>query len=516
MKTNSQIPQIPDTILGVKLSDKNLKHLKEGKETTLVEGFVHRNGEKFDAYLNLNDSGKLVFRLPETPKFKSNDERELFKRNISLAKLAYDLGFTALIDQHLIDSGIYDYLLMVNENHQRIIIHKDLNDNEFKFFGLDQPGLEGNIFDFLSFFTFMLPEDQKKFLQKHLNTAQDAAFNFIGASHDLETAFRSVYHLNLPTSESLMNDRDIQEETFDHSFFRGKILDYAFTPKSKSENFHCVFPTYRSGNIFDMVNLQGKSTFQAQFNHSVSPKGIWYSNIIHRDKIRRLFLVSSPLEAFYHFQVFGKPSDFYSLYASIMGKANPDQIKEIQNLIDYCSPENVFLAFKTDQEGAIWSGSLLGGLHEPRQINEKENSIKESDSEIEFSLEPVYERGNHYTRLKVHLTYHEQDKGILMNENLQKYFMQINKKEIKEHPELEGKPIFVFEQKVISKHESLSILSFPNVMEYLDMVNHIIQHLRPIVFLKVEKPVMGSFESVFHKNIQEKLHNKEMKSKKQG
>jgi hypothetical protein len=114
------------------------------------------------------------------------------------------------------------------------------------------------------------------------------------------------------------------------------------------------------------------------------------------------------------------------------------------------------------------------------------------------------------------LTYNDLEKGILMNENLLKYFTQINEKEIKEHPELENHPPFIFSKKIISRHESIAPVTFAYKKEYLGIISKVIQHLRPILFLKLEKPQQGLFEKTLRHQNEERLVFKEMKARKIG
>lgn len=55
-------------ISGVKLNDSQVKQLLTNKKTDVIQGFVSKNGSKFEAPLKLTDEGKIVFDFPERPK----------------------------------------------------------------------------------------------------------------------------------------------------------------------------------------------------------------------------------------------------------------------------------------------------------------------------------------------------------------------------------------------------------------------------------------------------------------
>ncbi|MCU0429283.1 MAG: topoisomerase C-terminal repeat-containing protein [Cytophagaceae bacterium] len=58
--------EIPEEILGVKLDEASIQALKEGKETELIKGFIsQRTGKPFDAFLKVDNAGKIRYRFPE-------------------------------------------------------------------------------------------------------------------------------------------------------------------------------------------------------------------------------------------------------------------------------------------------------------------------------------------------------------------------------------------------------------------------------------------------------------------
>ncbi len=516
MKTSDQKNSIPELILGVKLTDKTIQQLASGKETELIKSFKHRNGESFDAYLTLSESGKLLFRLAAGQKIKGTDEKENIKVTVSIAEIATEFGFKPQFSTSNSDNNVFDYLLMTNRQNQRIIVHKDANTLEHQFFSLENTNIEGNIFDFLDYFSNSNPAQNKKIIDKYFLSKSPSIYNFIPTEHNLEVAFFAVYSLEPLQSKEILLENGIRETTLDHSFFRGRILNH---------DSEVYFPTYVQRNINGFSKIQFQEPIVDPSKNSVRGKnstsvgsifGIWHSNIINKEKVKRLIILSSPLEALFYHQLYSKPSDFFTVYASLIEENLEGQIQEIQNLIDYCEPEHIIIANKDSLHGLILTNVLLGGLNEPRKHHEKDNSIREISSEIQFQVESIVERDHQFNRLWVNLSYNEIEKGILMNENLYQYFLQINNKEVKDHPELEGKMPFIFEKRLITKHKSQTPIVFPNKKEYLDLVAGIIQHLRPLLFMKVEKPEFGSFQGIMKHQHEEKLIYKELKSRKLG
>lgn len=59
---------INNKIAGVKINDSIVKQLLTEKKTDVIQGFLSKNGSKFDAALKLNESGQVVFDFPDRPK----------------------------------------------------------------------------------------------------------------------------------------------------------------------------------------------------------------------------------------------------------------------------------------------------------------------------------------------------------------------------------------------------------------------------------------------------------------
>lgn len=55
-------------ISGVKLNDSQVKQLLMTKKTDVIQGFLSKNGSKFEAPLKLTENGQIVFDFPEKPK----------------------------------------------------------------------------------------------------------------------------------------------------------------------------------------------------------------------------------------------------------------------------------------------------------------------------------------------------------------------------------------------------------------------------------------------------------------
>lgn len=80
------VQEIPVEFLGVKLSNNHLEQLKNGKETTLIEGLKGKRGIPFSGFLSIGEEGKIKIRFPirdsvgqgcgitvQTPVFTDND-----------------------------------------------------------------------------------------------------------------------------------------------------------------------------------------------------------------------------------------------------------------------------------------------------------------------------------------------------------------------------------------------------------------------------------------------------------
>ena len=57
--------EVPEHLLNVSLSPEQRKVLGKGQETELIEGFTSKKGNKFSAYLKINEAGDLKFRFPD-------------------------------------------------------------------------------------------------------------------------------------------------------------------------------------------------------------------------------------------------------------------------------------------------------------------------------------------------------------------------------------------------------------------------------------------------------------------
>lgn len=56
---------VPATVCQVNLSEEQRERLSRGEETDLIEGLVSKKGNRFSAFLHLDDQGSLKFRFPE-------------------------------------------------------------------------------------------------------------------------------------------------------------------------------------------------------------------------------------------------------------------------------------------------------------------------------------------------------------------------------------------------------------------------------------------------------------------
>lgn len=57
--------QVPEHLLNVSLSPEQREVLGKGQETELIAGFTSKKGNKFSAYLKINEAGDLKFRFPD-------------------------------------------------------------------------------------------------------------------------------------------------------------------------------------------------------------------------------------------------------------------------------------------------------------------------------------------------------------------------------------------------------------------------------------------------------------------
>ena len=517
MKNNLKNIEVPDQILGIKLSENSIQKLKEGKETDLIKGFRHQNGNLFNAHLSLNEESKLVFRIITQENNITLSETDRIRTQISIGEIAKNFGFFSEKSILPEEANVIDYLLLENELGHRIIIHKDSITNQHLFFGLDGSLPSGNIYDFLRFYSDLDSKKIKEFLQITLKTQKESQIHFLPSIHDLETAVRTVFQVESLSDKSFLLENGIRDSTLDHAFFRGKFLKNIESLPLKKNSFYFSVPLYSFGHLNGFSNLEGPNIdgTQTRFSGELH-KGIWFSNIINPEKVRRFIVVSNPFEALSYHQLFGKPSDLFTVYISLSSLKMDSQIDEIQYLIDLYKPENIIIATKTDSEGKFWTSSLLGNLFEPRAYDKTEKYFKETSSEIQFHLESLLDRSSNFNRLTVHLTYNDIEKGILMNENLWKYFSQINQKELLDNPDLEGESPFYFEDRVISRHESFAPIVFPNKIHYLELLIEVIRHLRPLLILKIEIPEFGSFENTLKNHLDEKMVYKEIKARKLG
>lgn len=58
---------IQHKIAGIKISDTLVKQLLNNKKTDIIEGFLSKSGNKFNAALKLTDSGQVIFDFPDRP-----------------------------------------------------------------------------------------------------------------------------------------------------------------------------------------------------------------------------------------------------------------------------------------------------------------------------------------------------------------------------------------------------------------------------------------------------------------
>lgn len=506
---------LPDTILGIKLPSKERELLASGKETSLIRGFTNKEGQLFDAHISLNAENKLVFRFEADMSLNPAPENELdlYKKEVNLAEFVQQYGF--IPDAGSLAAGTQSgstpfsgYLLLRNQAGVEILVFKDRDSMEYRFFTVGNTADAGSIIDFLQFFKTPLLSSIKEEIQRFSkkNAGKNPSLAFQPAMNDYMAAFTAVQELEPLTSRSIFYDLEIKDSTLDHAFFRGRIYN-----KKSKDSVACCFPLFRNELPAAIYSLEaGKKPSLTK------EPGVWLSNVINDQKIRRLIIVYDPMDALAYHQMNARPSDLFTLYLATCGNVNAAQTGEIQHLIDRLRPEQVVLAGARTTAGTFNTILILGQLGEPRHFLPEQKTWQDENSEIRFDLRLLTERNASYASLSVSLSYADPEKGIFMNENLRKYFDHINNKELGSHPEWEGQ--FPFKTTIlnIGKHSSRAEIIFPYRADLLLLTEKIIRHLRPLLFLKTEAPQKLSYTEDLRQEVETKITAKELKTRKAG
>lgn len=145
-------------ISGVKLNDSQVKQLLTIKKTDVIQGFLSKNGTKFEAPLKLTDEGQIVFDFPERPKPTETNlvcprckEKKLFKSQWYY-ECNFECGFRVghTVAQVPISEEIMQELLTTGKTKNKIVGFVSKAGNQFdtclKFederiqFDFDNPG----------------------------------------------------------------------------------------------------------------------------------------------------------------------------------------------------------------------------------------------------------------------------------------------------------------------------------------------------------------------------------------
>jgi len=513
LKADQSLVQLPDTILGIKLTEKEKALLLSGKETALIKGFTNKEGHVFDAFLSLNGENKLVFRFESVPvelAKVSDNEYDAYKSQINLAEFALSYGFSTEKD-FATTALISGYILLQNEANVEIIVFRDNSSLEYRYFTLGQPGEALTIIEFISTFLSPLVDDIKNEVQKFYKRPQSKLqkIKLEPVTVDFMDAFNSVFELSNLTNREYFYDNDIKDATLDHAFFRGTIVN----KKTNGRLVPC-YPLTRGEQLSEVYSVEVENREPVDATEQKEQDSVWLSNVINNQKIRRLVLVYDPLDALAYHQLHSRPSDLFSMFISTCGDTNIRQLKVIQEIIDRLRPEQVVLAGARDEAGIFNNILVLGHLSEPRHYLKENNAWQDESAEIRFNLQLLPKRNNAYAALTVKLTYPDLEKGIFMNENLQKYFDHINSKELNGHADWEGQNPFNTSILSIGKHSSTAEIIFPYRVDLLGITEKIISHLRPLLFFKTEFPRLHSYREDLQLATESKQAAKETKSKK--
>lgn len=145
-------------ISGVKLNDSQVKQLLTIKKTDVIQGFLSKNGTKFEAPLKLSDEGQIVFDFPERPKPTETNlvcprckEKKLFKSQWYY-ECNFECGFRVghTVAQVPISEEIMQELLSTGKTKNKVVGFVSKAGNQFdtclKFederiqFDFDNPG----------------------------------------------------------------------------------------------------------------------------------------------------------------------------------------------------------------------------------------------------------------------------------------------------------------------------------------------------------------------------------------
>lgn len=552
MKQVTEPLNLPDSILGVSLTGAQKELLHKGKETGLITGFTTKNGEKFDAYLSIDGENKFVFRPVEGRESPLNEnqttnqevdrEIERLLNRIDFIVLASLIGFEPLLPQDdeasfisgFVVNSTQDLVVLKNKTGILIAVVKDANGT--RFIELGNAAVGGDARDFFTqyhspFAVDLLATLKRSSLRSHpgglgtgsLRKADPGDTNAWKPSY--EEIYKKTFSLAPLSARDWFYRFQLKDATLDHTFFRNRFYSKSFQQTKGKDTLLPVFPLFNrygiSGFCYPREAAPAENTGYEDFDlFRFFGDGVWLSNVINEPKIRRLVIVSDPVEALAYHQMYAKPSDLLSVYLACCGPDADSNSLRTQEIIDLYKPDQVVIATRQDEAGNLLSTSLHGSLSEPRQPVKNKNTFREESSEIKFDIRTLPERNNEFALLRVSLNFSEFEKGIFMNDNLVKYFDQINVHEMKEHSDFGEIPPFSVNIKHISKHTSLAEVVFPLGKGLMPTAERIVRHLRPLIFLKSEKPGKQqgavSFAEDLRLQSKERLSAKEDRSKLSG
>lgn len=552
MKQVTEPLNLPDSILGVSLTGAQKELLRQGKETGLITGFTTKNGEKFDAYLSIDGENKFVFRPVEGRESPLNEnqttnqevDREIDRllNRIDFIVLASLIGFEPLSPQEdeasfMVDST-QDLVVLKNKTGIFIAVVKDANGT--RFIELGNAAVGGDARDFFTQYHSPFAVDLLATLKRSSLRSYTGGLGTVSYGSSLRKAdpgdisawkssyeeiYKWTFSLTSLSTREWFYRFELKDATLDHTFFRNRFYSKSFQQTKGKDTLLPVFPLFNrygiSGFCYPRESAPAENTGYEDFDlFGFFGKGVWLSNVINEQKIRRLVIVSNPVEALSYHQMYAKPSDLLSVYLACCGPdANFNSLRT-QEIIDLYKPDQVVIATRQDETGNLLSTDLHGSLSEPRQPVKNKNTFREESSEIKFDIRTLPERNNEFALLRVSLNFSDFEKGIFMNDNLVKYFDQINVHEMKEHSDFGEISPFSVNIKHISKHTSLAEVVFPLGKGLMPTAERIVRHLRPLIFLKSEKPGKQqgavSFSEDLRLQSKERLSAKEDRSKLSG
>lgn len=231
--------------------------------------------------------------------------------------------------------------VLVGFNGEKIVL-KNVDDNaKMRYFSTDDARDNGNLIEFVKqrIGTVFQADRSKSLyanvndvLHKYLNipvSERQTALADFNTEHKSAVQFtRDLYQIqpyDTETNAYLHEARGLKDKTVNHEYFKDKI----FT-NSWNNNTFTVFPIYD----YSASQIIGLNFRDEQVNTNASgsnrEEGLWISN--PPDKIERIYLVESPIDALSHYQIHHPEN---ALYIANFGGFAPEQYESIINSLAY-------------------------------------------------------------------------------------------------------------------------------------------------------------------------------------